>query len=101
VQVRPLTPTALAGHVVDRAHDLGLDHPVRVAIDGPPQADPGRLADAIAAAVRETGRPAIRIRVDEFLRSASVRFEAAGRTPTVGTTAGSTWQVWHEKSLSR
>jgi hypothetical protein len=83
VHVRPLTPTALAGHIVERAHDLGLDHPVRVAVDGPPQADPGVLADAIAAAVRETGRRAIQIRVDEFLRSASVRFEF-GRTDPDG-----------------
>ena len=81
VPVRPLSPAGLAGYVAVRARDLGLDHPVRVAIDGPPQAEPHVLADAIADAVSDSGRPVIRVRVDDFLRSASVRFEYGHTDP--------------------
>jgi hypothetical protein len=81
VQVRPLTPTALAAFVVSRALALELGHPVRIAIDGPPQADPGALADAVYAAARDASLPAARVRLEDFLRPASVRFEYGHTDP--------------------
>jgi len=79
MHVRPVSPMALAGEVAERVIALTLEHPVRVAVDGPPQADPAVVADLIAEAVRDRGRAAVRVRVDDFLRPASVRFEF-GRT---------------------
>jgi hypothetical protein len=79
VHVRPVTPTALASEIAERALRLRLERPVRVAVDAPPQAEAGGFADRIAEAVREVGRPAVRVRADDFLRPASVRFEF-GRT---------------------
>jgi hypothetical protein len=48
---------------------------VRVLIDGPRTADPGRLTQALADELRTRGRPAIRIRAEDFLRDASLRLE--------------------------
>lgn len=83
VQVRPISPPALAAEVAARAVALPLGHPARVAVDGPPQAEPAVLADLVADAVRAAGRPCVRIRTDDFLRPASVRFEF-GRTDPDG-----------------
>ncbi len=83
MHVRPLSPAAFAREVATRALALGLDHPVRLAVDGPPQAEPGIVADLVADAVRDEGRPVVRVRVEDFLRPASVRFEY-GRTDPDG-----------------
>nr|CEL16924.1 Uridine kinase [Kibdelosporangium sp. MJ126-NF4]CTQ91847.1 Uridine kinase (EC 2.7.1.48) [Kibdelosporangium sp. MJ126-NF4] len=52
---------------------------VRVAVDGAAAARPGALADALVDPLRVLGRPVIRVRADDFLRPASLRFEQ-GRT---------------------
>jgi len=83
MQVSPLSPAALAAEVAERALAMRLEHPVRVAVDGPPQASPAVVADLVADAVRDAGRPAVRVRVEDFLRPASVRFEF-GRTDPDG-----------------
>jgi hypothetical protein len=46
----------------------------RVAIDGPPCADPHRLAEAVAAALAGR-RPVAHVRAETFWRDASLRFE--------------------------
>ncbi|MCP2321782.1 hypothetical protein HDA40_000289 [Hamadaea flava] len=51
----------------------------RVAIDGAPPAEPQTLADALVAPLRVRGRPVLRVRAEDFLRPASLRFEH-GRT---------------------
>ena len=48
---------------------------VRVALDGPPCAQPELLADALAARVQELGRPFAHVRADTFWRDASLRLE--------------------------
>lgn len=46
------------------AHEL--PHPVRVAVDGPAAAGKTTLADELAGAIRASGRPALRVSVDDF-----------------------------------
>ena len=48
---------------------------VRVALDGPPCAQPELLADALAAPVRALGRPFAHVPADLFWRDASLRLE--------------------------
>jgi hypothetical protein len=48
---------------------------VRIAVDGPPCADPDGLAAALAEPVRALGRPFVHVRADAFWRDASVRLE--------------------------
>jgi hypothetical protein len=48
-------------------------------VDGAPASDPGALADATAALLRERGHPVTRISAEDFLRPASLRLEH-GRT---------------------
>lgn len=48
---------------------------LRVALDGPPPAGPGELADRLGAAVRARGRPAIHVRTQSFWRDAALRLE--------------------------
>jgi hypothetical protein len=52
---------------------------LRVAVDGAPAAQPGRLADALVDPLRLRGRPALRVSAGWFLRPASLRLER-GRT---------------------
>lgn len=71
---RPLTPRFLASELAARV----LLHPQgrpRVAVDGAPAADPAALADGLAEALRERGRPVLRVTAADFLRPASVRLE--------------------------
>ena len=56
-----------------------LDHPQRVAVDGPTAAAPIELAEEIASALRMTGRAATVIPSASFWRDASLRLEY-GRT---------------------
>ncbi|MEV4492828.1 uridine kinase [Micromonospora coxensis] len=97
MRVRPISPERLVTELTDRvlaaAADLAVGGPpsgpvpaaarpparLRVAVDGPPAADPDRLADALVDPLRANGRPVLRIRAEDFLRPASVRYEL-GRT---------------------
>lgn len=77
MQVQPTTPDALVAHVVDRV----LAAPVRprVLVDGPLGA--ADLADALVAPLRAAGRPVVRVRADDFLRPASLRYEHGREDP--------------------
>ncbi|SCG50376.1 uridine kinase [Micromonospora halophytica] len=96
MRVRPISPERLVAELTERvlaAADLAAaaspsgagpaaEQPpprLRVAVDGPPAADPDRLADALVDPLRAGGRPVLRIRAEDFLRPASVRYEH-GRT---------------------
>ncbi len=74
----PVTWSLLTDTLADRIAGLeavdGGAWP-RVAVDGAPAAEPHRLADALARALPERGRPVLRVRADGFLRPASLRFE--------------------------
>ncbi len=52
---------------------------MRVAVDGAQAAGPGELADALVDPLRLRRRPAVRVRVADFLRPASVRLETGRR----------------------
>jgi hypothetical protein len=79
MQVRPITRTRLVEEVAERIAGYRPAERVRVAIDGPPPAEPDALADALVDPLRVRGRASLRIRSSDFLRPASLRFEA-GRT---------------------
>ena len=77
MQVRPLTPAALADTLAERVHALPLPEGgrLRVAVDGAPAAEPGGLAEAVAALLRLLGRPVVRVSAADYLRPASLRLE--------------------------
>lgn len=54
---------------------------VRVAIDGPPCADPHVLADRLVEPLRARGRPVHTVRAETFWRDASVRLELGREDP--------------------
>jgi hypothetical protein len=73
VRYQPVSIVALVDHVVTRI-SAGPGQ-VRVAVDGAAAAEPGRLADALVDPLRVLGRSVIRVRAQDFLRPASLRFE--------------------------
>ncbi len=81
MQVRPLTPDALAETVGERVAALPPPEGgrLRIAVDGAPAARTGVLADAVAERLRLLGRPALRISAGDFLRPASLRLEYGRR----------------------
>ncbi|MEO3747839.1 uridine kinase [Plantactinospora sp. B5E13] len=79
MRVRPITPELLVSELAERMAGGPADHPLRVAVDGPPAAEPDRLADALVDPLRVRGRPAVRVDTRDFLRPASLRYEQ-GRT---------------------
>jgi hypothetical protein len=78
----PVRPTSSDGLRAELADTLGAQHPdrwLRVAVDGAPPTHPDELADDLVDVMRLRGRPILRVRADDFLRPASLRFEH-GRT---------------------
>jgi hypothetical protein len=69
----PVTPADLAARLVSRL----IERPgvLRVAVDGPPCAEPGALAESLVAPLHAAGRPALHVRAVEFWHDASLRFE--------------------------
>jgi hypothetical protein len=80
VRVRPISPQALIDEVVERV-DAIAGRWARVAVDGAPAAGTGDLADHLVSPLRERGREAVRVRVTDYLRPASVRLEYGHRDP--------------------
>jgi hypothetical protein len=78
VRAQPISPEVLVEDLVERIRAAPRGW-LRVAVDGPPAAAPGDLADALVDPVRAAGRPALRVRAEDFLRPASLRLEF-GRT---------------------
>ncbi|HEX3592864.1 MAG TPA: uridine kinase [Pseudonocardiaceae bacterium] len=79
----PVRPTTAAGLVAELAETIGRASGswVRVALDGPPPARPGALADDLIDPIRLAGRQALRVRAGDFLRPASLRFEHGKTDP--------------------
>jgi hypothetical protein len=73
VQFKPVSFAALVEHVAARIS--ALPGQPRVAVDGATAAQPERLAEALVDPLRVLGRPVIRVRAQDFLRPASLRFE--------------------------
>ena len=63
---------------------------VRVGIDGALPGDSRLLADAVAAAVEQAGRPVARVSREDFLRPRSVRLELGADDPDAG------WERWYD-----
>ena len=77
MRIRPVSPDVLVDDLADRvARRPGW---LRVAIDGAEASQPAALADALVAPLRLRGRETVRIRTEDHLRPASLRFER-GRT---------------------
>jgi hypothetical protein len=79
VQVTPVSPDRLVDEVVALAGDRAGR--VRLAVDGPPPADPVGLAHRVAGALRVLGREALVVDAGDFLRPASVRLEFGREDP--------------------
>ncbi|MFD0819440.1 uridine kinase [Micromonospora zhanjiangensis] len=79
MKIRPIAPAKLVDELADLIAEGPPTDRSRVALDGPPAADPDRLADALVDPLRVRGRAALRIRTVDFLRPASLRYEF-GRT---------------------
>jgi hypothetical protein len=75
VLVRPITPDLLVDDLAGRIAAAGRERRLRVAVDGPPPARPGELADALVAPLRVLGREVVRVSAGDFLRPASLRYE--------------------------
>jgi hypothetical protein len=82
VRYRPISPGALVEALAEAIAARLTPQAggwLRVGIDGPDAAEPGRLAAALVDALRVRGRPALAVSASDFLRPASVRLEH-GRT---------------------
>ncbi|MGE5827459.1 MAG: uridine kinase [Micromonosporaceae bacterium] len=78
--IRPISPEALVHELADRVV-ASPNRWTRVAVDGADAAGPGLLADEVAAAVRVRGRAVVRVRAEDHLRPASLRFERGRDDP--------------------
>lgn len=81
MRVRPIAPGLLVEELADR---LAGDRPgrwLRVAVDGPPPAEPDALAAALVDPLRARGRPALHVPAAGFLRPASLRLEYGRDNP--------------------
>ncbi|MGV9807803.1 uridine kinase [Micromonospora chersina] len=79
MRVRPITPELLVTELADRLARAAAPGRLRVAVDGPPAAEPDALAAALVDPLRAAGRPVLHVRAADFLRPASIRLEH-GRT---------------------
>ncbi|MGW9197101.1 uridine kinase [Micromonospora chersina] len=79
MRVRPITPELLVTELADRLAGAAAPGRLRVAVDGPPAAEPDALAAALVDPLRAAGRPVLHVRAADFLRPASIRLEH-GRT---------------------
>jgi hypothetical protein len=79
VRIRPVTPDTLVVDITDRIG--AMPGWVRVGIDGAPAAQPQSLADALVMPLRAKGREVVRVRAEDHLRPASLRYERGRRDP--------------------
>ncbi|WP_106401629.1 nucleoside/nucleotide kinase family protein [Actinocorallia populi] len=75
MRARPISFERLVEELCDRLVRAPRERRLRVAIDGAPAAEPGRLADALVEPLRTRGREALRVSAWDFLRPASLRYE--------------------------
>jgi len=83
VDVRAISLELLTEELADRIAGHAHDAWVRVAIDGAPAAEPGRLAGALVGPLRLRGRAALHVSAADFLRPASLRLEYGRADPDV------------------
>jgi hypothetical protein len=83
VDVRAISPALLVEQLADRIAAYPRESWVRVALDGAPPAEPGRLAQALIDPLRLRGRAALHVSARDFLRPASLRLEFGRTDPDV------------------
>jgi uridine kinase len=76
-----LTIHAVLRAVAARVPTLTGDDCVRVAVDGPDGAGKTRFADGLATALREAGRPVVRVSVDGFHHPRATRYRRGRDSP--------------------
>ncbi|MBO2453386.1 uridine kinase [Actinomadura barringtoniae] len=79
----PISPEHLVEELSKRMAATPDDRWLRVAVDGPPPALPGELADALVDPLRVRGRDVVRVAAAGFLRPASLRLEFGRDDPDV------------------
>lgn len=96
--VTPLTPSGLAGLVVERALELrprAGDHGVRLGIDGCLPDDGSALADDVTARLAALGLATARVRQGDFLLPRSLRLELGADDPDA------VWERWYDDNALR
>jgi hypothetical protein len=83
VDARAISPELLVEQLADQIAAYPRDAWVRVALDGAPAADPGRLAEELIDPLRLRGRAALHVSAGDFLRPASLRLEYGRTDPDV------------------
>lgn len=84
MRARPIKPGLVVRELVERIDDgAPRDAWWRVAVDGPPAAEPWVLADTLVDPLRELGRDVVRVSTRDFLRPASLRYEFGRYDPDV------------------
>ncbi|MEV0974531.1 hypothetical protein [Microtetraspora glauca] len=81
MRARPVSPPLLVEELADRIASAPRPSWVRVALDGAPATDPGRLADDLVDPLRLRGREVLRVSASDFLRPASLRLEFGRSDP--------------------
>ena len=79
--VEPVSPVVLVQRLVALVASLEPGRRWRIAVDGAPPVHPEELADALVDPLRATGRPVVRVRADDFLHPASLRWEFGRENP--------------------
>ena len=83
MDVQAISPTLLVERLTDQIAELPRDTWARVAVDGAPAAEPGRLAEELIGPLRLRGRAAVHVSAGDFLRPASLRLEFGRTDPDV------------------
>jgi uridine kinase len=71
----------LLSRLAEAIGSVTTDHPLRVAVDGPPAAGKTTLADELASVLRAQGREVIRASIEGFLLSEALRYRRGEYSP--------------------
>jgi uridine kinase len=71
----------LLGRLAEAVEGVTAEHPVRVAVDGPPAAGKTTLADELAVVLQERGREVIRSSIESFLLPRAQRYRRGEDSP--------------------
>ncbi|MGW5363635.1 uridine kinase [Actinopolymorpha pittospori] len=83
MRIRAVSPDLLVEEIADSIAARPADSWTRVLVDGAPPTTPAEWADALAAPLRARGRAVARVRAEDYLRPASLRFERGRTDPDV------------------
>lgn len=71
----------LLGRLAEAIESVATEHPVRVAVDGPPAAGKTTLADALGLVLRKRGREVVRASIEGFLLPRRQRYQRGEDSP--------------------